>query len=159
MNPEDRERYCDLAGVSVEAVVIDRGGLGAPVSREASRNAPRAEWSSHPADFFLLEACLPPVYIDLAPDQDITAPLRDQNARRDTAAAKLALRRALPNRLADRWVDLHPPAGWTNRSISGMERRGSRWKFVPAGTEGYDKAEVTVGGVDTRNSRQDHGKP
>jgi len=149
MNPEDREKYCDLAGVSVEAVVSTAEGL-APPFREKLLVTHRG--LSGPAILQISSywKASAPVYIDLAPDQDITAPLREQNARRDTAAAKLALRRALPNRLADRWVDLHPPAGWTNRSISGMEREAHRWKFVPAGTEGYDKAEVTVGGVDTR---------
>jgi predicted Rossmann fold flavoprotein len=149
MNPADRERYCDLAGVSVEAVVstaedsaplfrekvlVTHRGLSGPAILQIS-----SYWKS-PA----------PVYIDLAPGQDITAPLREPNARRDPAAAKPAFRRALPNRLADRWVDLHPPADWTNRSIGEMEREAHRWEFIPAGTEGYDKAEVTVGGVDTQ---------
>jgi predicted Rossmann fold flavoprotein len=149
MNPEDRDKYCDLAGVSVEAVVstaedsaqpfrekllVTHRGLSGPAILQIS-----SYWRA-PA----------PVYIDLAPGQDVTAPLREHNARRDTATAKLAFRRALPNRLADRWVDLHPSADWTNRSIAEMEREAHRWEFIPAGTEGYDKAEVTVGGVDTR---------
>jgi len=37
-----------------------------------------------------------------------------------------------------------------NRGIAELEQRTHRWEIVPAGTEGYDKAEVTVGGVDTR---------
>jgi len=148
MNPEDREKYCDLAGVSVEAVVSTAED-SAPPLREKLLVTHRG--LSGPAILQISSYWRAPatVSIDLAPGQDITAPLRELNARRDTAAAKLAFRHALPNRLADRWVDLHPPADWTNRGIAAMEQEAHRWEFVPAGTEGYDKAEVTVGGVDT----------
>jgi len=54
------------------------------------------------------------IAIDLAPGQDITAPFRERNAQRDTAAAKTAFRQVLPNRLADRWVDcIRLPIGRT----------------------------------------------
>jgi len=55
----------------------------------------------------------------------------------------------LPNRLADRWLDHHPPQGWTNHALAELERHAHHWEIVPEGTEGYDKAEVTAGGVDT----------
>jgi hypothetical protein len=55
----------------------------------------------------------------------------------------------LPQRLADRWLDLHAPAAWTNHGLAELERLIHHWEIVPAGTEGYDKAEVTAGGVDT----------
>lgn len=90
-----------------------------------------------------------PIALDLAPDREVIAPLLELNAKRDLAAAKNAFRGVLPNRIAERWVDLHPPTDWTNRGITEMERRAHSWEIVPAGTEGYDKAEVTVGGVDT----------
>ncbi len=90
-----------------------------------------------------------PLAIDLAPAQDVTATLRQENARRDLAAAKSALRAALPIRLADRWLELHPPARWTNSALDEMERQLHRWEVLPSGTEGYEKAEVTAGGVDT----------
>jgi predicted Rossmann fold flavoprotein len=149
MNPEDRERYCDLAGVSSEAVVsIARGA--APSFREKLLITHRG--LSGPAILQVSSYWKPPaeIAIDLAPGQDITAPLQGRNARRDAAAAKAAFRRVLPNRLADRWVDLYPPTDWTNRGIAAMESRAHQWELIPAGTEGYDKAEVTVGGVDTR---------
>jgi len=149
MNPEDRESYCDLAGVSWEAVVsIARGG--APSFREKLLITHRG--LSGPAILQASSYWKAPaeIAIDLAPGEDITAPLRERNARRDAAAAKAAFRRVLPNRLADRWVDLHPPTDWSNRGIADMESRAHHWQLIPAGTEGYDKAEVTVGGVDTR---------
>jgi len=55
----------------------------------------------------------------------------------------------LPVRLADRWLDLHAPAHWTNRDLDNLESQMHRWEVVPEGTEGYEKAEVTAGGVDT----------
>jgi hypothetical protein len=55
----------------------------------------------------------------------------------------------LPNRLADRWAEINPPARWTNQSIDEFERQLHRWQVIPEGTEGFAKAEVTAGGVET----------
>ena len=60
-----------------------------------------------------------------------------------------ALRTVLPQRLADRLVDIGAPNGWTNAALDACERRLHRWEFHPTGTEGFAKAEVTAGGVDT----------
>jgi predicted Rossmann fold flavoprotein len=149
MNPEDRERYCDLAGVSADAMVSLAQGA-APRFREKLLITHRG--LSGPAILQISSYWKAPaaIALDLAPGQDITAPMREPNARRDAAAAKAAFRHVLPNRLADRWVDLHAPVDWTNRGIASMEQRAHRWEIIPAGTEGYDKAEVTVGGVDTQ---------
>ncbi len=40
-------------------------------------------------------------------------------------------------------------SGWSNRAIVELERRLHAWTITPAGTEGYAKAEVIAGGVDT----------
>jgi len=71
------------------------------------------------------------------------------SSRRDDSAAKAALRSALPARFADRVVDLDPPAAWTNHALAEYEEHLHNWTIIPAGTEGYEKAEVTAGGVDT----------
>ena len=47
------------------------------------------------------------------------------------------------------WIERHEPEDWTNRSLERMEEGVHRWEIRPAGTEGYEKAEVTAGGVDT----------
>jgi predicted flavoprotein YhiN len=65
------------------------------------------------------------------------------------ATARSAFQGILPKRLATRWLDLHPPQLWTNRALEELERAVHEWVIEPAGTEGYDKAEVTAGGVDT----------
>jgi predicted Rossmann fold flavoprotein len=146
---EDRERWCDLAGVSAE-VVADAGsqrrrgsfrekmlvthrGLSGPAILQAS-----SYWRPGEA-----------ITVDLAPDVEVMAPLFAHNARRDPAAAVLAIRALLPARMAERWVTLHQPADWTNASLAAMEQQLHAWRIMPAGTEGYAKAEVTAGGVDT----------
>jgi len=55
----------------------------------------------------------------------------------------------LPKRFATRWLDLHAPSDWSNRALAELERQAHQWSLTPAATEGYDKAEVTAGGVDT----------
>ena len=61
----------------------------------------------------------------------------------------------LPKRFATRWLDLHAPSSkgvkdtWSKQELDELERRVHEWVVVPADTEGYGKAEVTAGGVDT----------
>ncbi|WP_213805402.1 NAD(P)/FAD-dependent oxidoreductase [Granulicella sp. dw_53] len=153
LSPEDRERWCDLAGLSAEVIataiprtktrttipafreklLITHRGLSGPAVLQAS-----SYW--HPGD---------PVHFDLAPGLDVTEPLRTPNARRDPNAAIQSLRAFLPTRLAERWFALHPPPDWTNPGLAAFEQNLHTWTITPAGTEGYTKAEVTAGGVDT----------
>jgi predicted Rossmann fold flavoprotein len=146
---EDREQWCNLAGVSAEVVtqagtrprrgsfrekmLVTHRGLSGPAVLQAS-----SYWQ--PGET---------VTVDLAPNLDVLAPLLEKNARRDTSAAVNAIRAVLPARMAEQWVALHDPADWTNASLATMEQRLHEWRLTPAGTEGYAKAEVTVGGVDT----------
>jgi predicted Rossmann fold flavoprotein len=146
---EDREQWCDLAGVSAEVVanagerrrrgsfrekmLVTHRGLSGPAILQVS-----SYW--RPGE---------PILIDLAPGVPVIAPLLARNARRDAAAAVLALRAVLPVRMAERWVRLHQPNDWTNASLTAMEQQMHAWQITPAGTEGYAKAEVTAGGVDT----------
>ena len=146
---EDRERWCDLAGVSVEVEAGAGGGKRRGRFREKMLVTHRG--LSGPA---VLQASSywrvgESVAVDLAPEVEVMAPLREREARRGRAAAVLALRAALPARMAERWISLYPPADWTNASLAVMERELHAWRIAPAGTEGYAKAEVTVGGVDT----------
>jgi predicted Rossmann fold flavoprotein len=144
-NAEDRANYSDLSGVSAEVVVscdsqefrdkmlITHRGLSGPAVLQIS-----SYWQKGQQ-----------IVIDLVPDQDWSAPLRTPNARRDLSAAKTALRGVLPQRLADRWLEKHVPKDWTNHSLAELERTAHRWHILASGTEGYEKAEVTAGGVDT----------
>ncbi len=89
------------------------------------------------------------ILIDWAPEQHLLAPLRAANAPRDPAAFKAALRSHLPARLADVLSESFAPASWTNHALDEMERRMHSFALTPSGTEGYEKAEVTAGGVST----------
>jgi hypothetical protein len=146
---EDRQQWCDLAGVSAgvvatagarqrrgsfrEKMLVTHRGLSGPAILQVS-----SYW--RPGET---------VTVDLAPGSEVLAPLFARNARRDDAAAILAMRSVLPARLAERWVALHQPPDWTNASLTAMEQQLHSWQITPAGTEGYAKAEVTAGGVDT----------
>jgi predicted Rossmann fold flavoprotein len=90
-----------------------------------------------------------PIHIDWAPDQSILTPMRAANARRDLPALKAALRAQLPTRLADQLLKIIAPQGWTNHALDELERRLHSFPLTSNGTEGYDKAEVTAGGVST----------
>ena len=92
------------------------------------------------------------IEVDFSPDtigQTLLQALRRDGARRDAIALKSALRAVLPQRLAAHLADMNPPAAWTNASLEDTERKLHQWPFHPVGTEGFDKAEVTAGGVDT----------
>jgi predicted Rossmann fold flavoprotein len=97
------------------------------------------------------------IRVDFAPDADgrLLELLREDGARRDALAFKQALRAVLPQRLAGHLADVGAPAGWSNAALEEAEHNLRSWPFHPTGTEGFEKAEVTAGGVDTAglNSR------
>jgi hypothetical protein len=144
LGTNDVAQYCDLAGVSAEVEVstdhsvfrekmlITHRGLSGPAILQIS-----TYWREHSS-----------IRIDLAPGRDVTLAIREAKER-NMAAARSALQEILPKRLATRWLDLHAPPAWTNRALEELDRQAHEWVVEPAGTEGYDKAEVTVGGVDT----------
>ena len=95
-----------------------------------------------------------PIRIDLAPGVDLAQELLRAKARsRKLIANELAA--LVPSRLADAWVQ--QDAAWQrpvneagDKALQQLAQRLSRWELVPTGSEGYRKAEVTAGGVDTR---------
>jgi predicted Rossmann fold flavoprotein len=144
-NQNDAAHFCDMAGVSAEVIA----SIGAQSFREKMLITHRG--LSGPAILQISSYWKPgqPVSLDLAPEHELTAGLRDPRARRDLASAKAAFRTALPNRFAERWLDVYPPHGWSNHALDELEHLAHHWQVTPAGTEGYAKAEVTAGGVDT----------
>jgi len=142
---EDGRHYSDLAGVSADVIAACNGqrfrermlithrGLSGPAILQIS-----TYWKKPGA-----------ISIDLAPEEAVTAELLESAAARNIGSLRAALRRFLPHRFADRWLDIHAPKSWTNSSLQELERTIHGWTVVPSGTEGYGKAEVTAGGVDT----------
>jgi len=146
----DRDQYCDLAGVSAEVVA----GFGEQRFRESMLITHRG--LSGPAILQISSYWKQgkPLRIDLAPGRDVTGVLRDGKMR-NISAARAAFQGVLPKRFATRWLELHAPAAkgtkdtWSKQELDELERRVHEWLVVPADTEGYGKAEVTAGGVDT----------
>jgi predicted Rossmann fold flavoprotein len=89
------------------------------------------------------------VTVDFAPGIEVLAGLRAPGARRDQTALRHALQAFLPGRLAAHLADLGAPVGWSNAALDACERALHHWEFHPAGSEGFEKAEVTAGGIDT----------
>ena len=89
------------------------------------------------------------ILVDLAPGQEILAPVL--KGRRDAPTLLKALRERLPQRLAEHISQIAAPKGWSNTALEACERSLHHWSFHPVGTEGFAKAEVTAGGVDTND--------
>jgi hypothetical protein len=145
LNPQDRSRYCELAGVSAEVIasydgqqfrekmLITHRGLSGPAILQIS-----SYWKESDG-----------IQLDLVPGREITEIFGDPKAPRNPAALRAELRKVLPSRFADRWLELHQPDAWTNTALADFEKQVHAWSIHPASTEGFDKAEVTVGGIDT----------
>jgi len=141
---KDRSRYCDLAGVSAEVIaqadhhafrekmLITHRGLSGPAILQIS-----SYWEKGQS-----------IHIDLAPDREVAEAIRTSKVR-NMAAARMAFQGILPKRFAERWLENHAPTAWNNDALAKLEKQAHEWVITPADTEGYEKAEVTAGGVDT----------
>jgi predicted Rossmann fold flavoprotein len=144
LSGEDRSLYCDLAGVSAEVVaktnhhafrekmLITHRGLSGPAILQISSYWEKGQ----------------PIEIDLAPERELVPEIRAAKFR-NLAAARNAFQGIVPRRLAERWLENHPPAAWNDEALAKWEKQIHKWLIEPADTEGYEKAEVTAGGVDT----------
>jgi len=141
---KDYNTYSDLAGISAEVVasanhhafrekmLITHRGLSGPAILQISSYWEKGQ----------------PIQIDLAPDREIAPAIRAAKVR-NISAARSAFQGILPKRFAERWLEANAPANWNNDSLAQLEKHTHEWVLTPAGTEGYEKAEVTAGGVDT----------
>ncbi len=143
---EQKAGWAALAGVSAdvaaqagvgprfrEKLLVTHRGLSGPAILQAS-----SYWRAGE-----------PLVVDFAPGAEVLGPLLLPGARRDAAALRQALRAVLPQRLAAFMAEAGAPRGWSNAALEACERTLHRWAFHPTGTEGFEKAEVTAGGVDT----------
>ncbi len=90
------------------------------------------------------------ITLDLLPGQDAATILRDRKRQRPKAALRTILAELLPQRLATAWAPEGPElANIPDRTLNDTADRLKSWRLRPAGTEGYAKAEVTLGGIDT----------
>jgi predicted Rossmann fold flavoprotein len=146
--PETLAQFGDLSGISMDAVVncngasfrenllvTHRGLSGPAILQISSYWRPGLELS-----------------VDLLPGRDIM-----QILDREQAAEKLlanVLGEILPQRFAQRWVESNfenqPVKRFGAPRLREIAQRLHDWRIRPSGTVGYKKAEVTLGGVDTR---------
>jgi len=145
LSEEDCDRYRDLAGISADVIasctgqqfrekmLITHRGLSGPAILQIS-----SYWQ--PSQ---------PIQLDLAPSAEVTAAFRDPRTPRNLNTLRTELRKFLPQRFADRWLEAQAPTSWTNPALADFEKQMHAWAITPTETEGYEKAEVTAGGVDT----------
>ena len=139
-----QKQYCDLAGVSAEVIasadgaafrekmLITHRGLSGPAILQVSSYWERGK----------------PIRLDLAPGREVTLAVREAKTR-NASALQSAFQGILAKRFAERWVELHEPEAMTNADLAKFEQEIHAWSVIPVDTEGYEKAEVTAGGVDT----------
>jgi len=146
----DVKRYGSLSGISTiaavatgsttftDAILFTHKGLSGPAILQLSSYWTQGE----------------PITLDLLPHLRLNEAILKWKSERPKAALKTLLREHLPERLAQRFLDLHgqsrPVHQLTERDGAAVARIFHHWQIQPGGTEGYGKAEVTRGGVDTR---------
>ena len=98
------------------------------------------------------------IRVNLAPEIDLQEQLTQAKLHSKKLIAN-ALSAWVPARLAEAWTS--QDAAWqrpvveaSDKALMHLAHRLGHWPLTPTGTEGYKKAEVTVGGVDTRELSQ-----
>jgi len=146
---EDQRKFDGLAGVSTavvaraggrsfrEKLLFTHRGLSGPAVLQAS-----SYWT--PGE---------EIEIDLLPGVDVEAAMLKRRSAGDRSQVRSLFGEWLPKRLADRWCEIagesRALAVIGDRDIARISAGLHHWRVLPSGTEGYEKAEVTAGGVDT----------
>jgi len=135
----------ELSGVSLDVVT----SLGKARFREAMLFTHRG--LSGPAILQISSYWRPgqEIIIDLLPDLDANAFLKERKRMRPKAELRTVLGEILPARLAQTLAGEGTMANLPDRDLAALAARLKAWTIAPNGTEGYAKAEVTAGGVDT----------
>jgi predicted Rossmann fold flavoprotein len=144
------ERLCDLSGVALpvtahcngqrfsNSMLITHRGVSGPAILQIS-----SYWEPGAA-----------LTLDLLPEQDAIAVLRQLRAVRPAAELRSVLAELLPKRFAQRlcehWIESRPLRQFNEPELRAVAAQLQSWPLVASGSEGYRTAEVTLGGVDTR---------
>jgi predicted Rossmann fold flavoprotein len=127
-------------GAFVEDLLFTHRGLSGPAVLQIS-----SYWQSGD-----------PIMIDLLPGRDAAAELLEAKSSGTKRQIANLLAQWMPARLADAWLDAQAVprdarlADLPDKTLRRLGEAFSRWALTPSGTEGYRKAEVTKGGIDTR---------
>ncbi|MFM2398830.1 MAG: hypothetical protein RL341_987 [Pseudomonadota bacterium] len=139
---------CDSGGAFTEDLLFTHRGLSGPAVLQIS-----SYWRQNGAHSDALT-------LNLAPTQDLAARFR-QEKQQSRKQLKSVLDALLPHRLADAAASTLVPAQHRahltkplpevpDKALADVAQALSAWRITPSGSEGYKKAEVTIGGVDTR---------
>ena len=150
-DPESLAKFGDLSGLSLDAEVscregrfresllLTHRGLSGPSILQIS-----SYWQNGSAK--------DPIHVDLLPGQNTAEWFAEHRYSKQQLANLLAER--LPKRFTQAWCDAHginaPMNQFTDKKIVEIANALHDWQVKPSGTLGYNKAEVTLGGVDTR---------
>ena len=147
--PEEATVFADLSGIAIECEV--QAGADSPRFREAVLFTHRG--LSGPAILQVSSQRAPgsPIHVNLLPGLPVPEWLTDRS--RLALTLRQALRTVWPERLAQAWcsrgVPDRPLGQWARRDLESLTQHLTAWPIQPAGDEGYPKAEVTLGGIDT----------
>lgn len=149
-DPEALAQYGDLSGLSLdaevschngsfrEALLLTHRGLSGPAILQVS-----SYWQNGSAK--------EPIHINVLPDPAVVDWLTEQRSSRIQFNNLLSER--LPRRFAQQWCEAHrltmPAIQLSDKAFAGALAELQDWQVKPSGTLGYNKAEVTLGGVDT----------
>jgi predicted Rossmann fold flavoprotein len=155
------EQFADLAGVSLHvsarcgkarfdnAMLFTHRGLSGPAILQISNY-----WRPRTADAADASGGGHDLWFDLLPEHDAETWLLQRQAAQPDAHLATVLADVFPKRFAQRlcdaWFGNRPLRQYTHRQLPDIAARLAHWPVVPSGTEGYRTAEVTLGGVDTR---------
>ncbi|MHB1247383.1 MAG: BaiN/RdsA family NAD(P)/FAD-dependent oxidoreductase [Sulfuriferula sp.] len=139
----DVATHCeDQCGEFREGMLITHRGLSGPAILQISSYWQMQEYANNKKQ---------PISIDLLPGLDAATWIAPHRHGKSTLSSLLA--EFLPKRFAQEWCALHswtkPLAEHSKRDVDTMVSTLKAWTLMPAGTLGYAKAEVTLGGVDT----------
>lgn len=143
----NEKAYSDLSGLSIDSIVgcnnisfrenilFTHKGLSGPAILQVS-----SYWNEGDE-----------ITINLLPATDVNQLINEHSVNKTELVNVLA--KFFPKRFAEKWCDLNFPTKPVNKlsekDIEMIDKRLHNWKLVPKGTEGFGKAEVTKGGVDT----------
>ncbi len=147
--PRDLARFASLSGLSVDCIAS--AGNGAPSFRENLLFTHRGLSGPAILQISSYRQAGDPIQLNLMPEVNADELLR---AGRSTGReVRAILRQKIPERLATvvaaEFPDGRPLAQWPQRELNALKLRLEAWAVQPAGDEGYEKAEVTLGGVST----------
>jgi predicted Rossmann fold flavoprotein len=157
-NPADWQPFAALAGLSLPVDISTGAGKQRMVFEEDLLFTHRGLSGPAVLQISSYWQAGSPIELNLAPQTDLAAVLLQakQSSKKQLANALAAW---LPSRLADTWTAQN--SAWQralpdtpDKALLQLATALGQWGLIPAGTEGYAKAEVTAGGVDTKELSQ-----